>query len=85
MTKSTVNSAVKKMEQQDLVCLKPGEGRNTLVSLTEKGQQLAKDTVYKIFQMENEIFDSWSVEEQKIFLRLNREFQERLEQKVKEL
>ncbi len=85
MTKSTVNSAVKKLEQEGILCLKPGEGRNTCVFLTEKGQQLAESTVYKVFQMENEIFDSWSPEEQETFLHLNRDFLERLEQKVREL
>lgn len=85
MTKSTVNSAVKKLEQEGILCLKPGEGRNTCVFLTEKGQQLAESTVYKVIQMENEIFDSWSPEERETFLRLNRDFLERLEQKVREL
>ena len=56
VTKSTVNSAVKKLEQEGILCLKPGEGRNTCVFLTEKGQQLAESTVYKVIQMENEIF-----------------------------
>lgn len=85
LTKSTVNSAVKKLEQEGVLCLQPGEGRNTCVCLTEKGQQLVENTVYKVFQMENEIFDSWSAEEQETFLRLNRDFLERLEQKVREL
>lgn len=85
MTKSTVNSAIKKMEQEGILYLKPGEGRNTCVFLTEKGQQLVENTVYKVIQMENEIFDSWSEEEQEIFLHLNRDFLERLEQKVHEL
>ena len=85
MTKSTVNSAVKKLEQEGILCLKPGEGRNTRVFLTGKGQQLAEGTVYKVIQMENEIFDSWSPEERETFLRLNRDFLERLEQKVREL
>ena len=34
LTKSTVNSAIRKMEQKDLLYLTPGEGRNTMVFLT---------------------------------------------------
>ena len=47
LTKSTVNSAIRKMEQKDLLYLTPGEGRNTMVFLTEKGRKLMEDTVYK--------------------------------------
>ena len=36
LTKSTVNSAIRKMEQKELIYLTPGEGRNTMVFLTEK-------------------------------------------------
>lgn len=34
LTKSTVNSAIRKMEQKELIYLTPGEGRNTMVFLT---------------------------------------------------
>ncbi len=52
LTKSTVNSAIRKMEQKDLLYLTPGEGRNTMVFLTEKGRKLMEDTVYKVIQIE---------------------------------
>ena len=38
MTKSTVNSAIRKMEKKELLYLTPGSGRNTQVFLTEKGK-----------------------------------------------
>ena len=83
MTKSTANTTIKKMEREELLYLTHGEGRNTCVFLTEKGKQLMKDTIYKVIQMENEIYDSWSKEEQEIFLRLNQDFVEKLNEKVK--
>ena len=60
LTKSTVNSAIRKMEQKDLLYLTPGEGRNTMVFLTEKGRKLMEDTVYKVIQIENTIYDTWT-------------------------
>ena len=41
LTKSTVNSAIRKMEQKDLLYLTPGESRNTMVFLTGKHTSLS--------------------------------------------
>lgn len=84
-TKSTINSTVKKMEREGIVYLTPGEGRNTCVFLTEQGKQLMEHTVYKIIDMENEIYESWTQEEQQLFLQLNRDYVEKLGEMVKEL
>mgnify|MGYP002678924028 FL=1 len=74
LTKSTVNSAIRKMEQKDLLYLTPGEGRNTCLLYTsdaaEKGRKLMEDTVYKVIQIENTIYDTWTPEEQKLFMKL---------------
>ena len=83
MTKSTVNTTIKKMEREELLYLTHGEGRNTCVFLTEKGKQLMKDTIYKVIQMENEIYDSWSKEEQEVLVRLSRDFVEKLNEKFR--
>lgn len=85
MTKSTINSAIKKMERDEILYLTPGPGRNTCVYLTEKGQKLAERTVYKVFEIENAVYEGWSEEEKQIFLRLNRNYAETLEQMVKKL
>ena len=61
------------------------EGRNTMVFLTEKGRKLMEDTVYKVIQIENTIYDTWTPEEQKLFMKLNCDFAEKLRDKIKEL
>ena len=85
MTKSTINSALKKMERDEILYLTPGQGRNTCVHLTEKGQQLAERTVYKVFEIENAVYESWTEEEQRIFLHLNRDYAEKMEQMLRTL
>ncbi len=85
MTKSTVNTTVKKMEKEQFIYLTRGTGRNTCVFLTEKGKLLMEDTIYKVIQMENEIYDSWSKEEQELFVRLNKDFAKKLDEKIKDL
>lgn len=85
MTKSTANSAINKMKKADILYLKPGSGRNTLVYLTDKGKQLAHETVYKIIQMENEIYESWSRDEQELFITLNKDYADKLSAMVDNL
>ena len=64
--------------------LTPGPGRNTRVYLTESGAQLARDTAGRLMGLENRIYASWTPEEQALFLRLNRDFAEKLTALVRE-
>jgi len=84
LTKTTVNSALKKLEKGGTLYLTPGPGRNTRVYLTESGAQLARDTAGRLMELENRIYASWTPEEQALFLRLNRDFAEKLTALVRE-
>ena len=84
-TKSTINSAVRRMEQAGYLYLKPGTGRNTCVFLTEKGEKLMKNTAHRLIAIENAIFESWSAEEQQIFMKLNRDFAVKFTEETKAL
>ncbi len=82
-TKSTINSAVKKMEKEGYLTISAGPGKNTCVALTEKGQALMRQTVCRMIQFESEIYESWSPEDQETFIRLNKDFAEKISVKVK--
>ena len=82
MGKSTVNSAVKKMEREGIIELKSGGGRDTFVYFTDKGRNKASETVEKLIEIENEVYDVWSVEEKKQFMELNSQFMERMQAAV---
>lgn len=84
-TKSTVNSSVKKMEKEGYLTLSPGTGRNTCVTLTEKGLDLMNHTVHRVMKFENDVYESWSPEDQETFIRLNKDFAEKFTEKVKQL
>lgn len=84
-TRSTINSAIRKMEKAELLYLTPGQGRNTRVYLTEKGQTLAETTIRRLIALEKAIYESWTAEEQQTFLRLNRDYAEKLTEMVKAL
>lgn len=73
------------MEREGFLYLTAGEGRNTYVHVTDEGQRRMDETVFKLIAVENEIYESWTEEERKIFIRLNRDYAEKLSQKVKNL
>ena len=53
--------------------------------LTEKGRRLAKDTVYRVIEIENEIFASWSDEEKRIYIELTQRYVEVFKEKIKNM
>ena len=44
-----------------------------------------EDTVYKVIQIENTIYDTWTSEEQELFMKLNCDFAEKLREKINKL
>lgn len=82
-TKSTINSALKKMEKKGYLQIRQGQGRNTRVSVTEEGHRLMEQTAYPVIALENEIYDSWTKEEQELFVRMNRDYAEKFAAKVR--
>ncbi|MBO6129599.1 MAG: MarR family transcriptional regulator [Pseudobutyrivibrio sp.] len=85
ISKSTINSAIKNMEREGYVALKAIDGRSTGIYVTQKGHNLMADTVEKLIEIENRVFDSWSEEERKLIVKLNRDFMDKFAQLVKEL
>ena len=76
MGRSTLNSALKKLEREGILTLSPGSGRHTCVSLTAQGHRLADRTVCRLIRLEDRIYAGWTSEEQALLLRLNRDFTE---------
>lgn len=84
-SKQTINSALRKLESEGIVYLETFEGRKKKVYLTEKGRQLAKDTVLRVIEAENEIFASWSDKEKSVYIDLTQRYLADFKEKVKEL
>ncbi len=84
ITRSTINTALKKMEKEDIVYLETGFGRNTRVCLTPKGREyLAK--VEKLIEIENSIISSWPKEDQEKMMELNIRFANQLKDAVENM
>lgn len=83
--KQTINSALKKMEHDGYIQLVSGEDRRRKqIQLTEKGEVLAKETVDKVIVLENRTFDTFTAEEQQLFLRLFHKYTDNLKNHLSE-
>ena len=68
--KQTVNSALRKLETEDILFLKQHTGRAKKVCLTEKGREYTRQTAGRLFEAEGRAFDTWTTEEINTYLRL---------------
>ncbi|MCI8623488.1 MAG: winged helix-turn-helix transcriptional regulator [Provencibacterium sp.] len=84
-SKQTINSALRKLEAEDIVYLESAGAKNKRVCLTAKGKELAERTAMRVIKMENDIFSSWPEEDRKKHLELTERYLRTLCQKAQEL
>ena len=61
--KQTINSAIRKMEANGWIELKPGKGRSMQIFLTDTGRQIQQEKIYPVIQAENNALSVLSPEE----------------------
>lgn len=85
ISKQTVNSALRKLENEDIIFRRSAGGRRKDICLTEKGTALAEKTVLKIIEFENEIFASWTEHERETYFELTKRYMNQLNERVSKL
>ena len=77
--KQTINSALKKMQDCGFIeLLISQDRRKKYIRLTDKGALLAQETVDKVILLENQTFDTFTEEEQSLFLQLLHKYTDNL-------
>lgn len=83
VSKQTINSALRKLEQDEILYLKQEKGKTKRVCLTENGREYMKKTAVRLFEAECNAFCGWTEEEMAMHLMLlekyNRSFREQIE------
>lgn len=83
ISKQTLNSALRKLESEDIIYLEQPGGRAKIVCFTEKGKEYAGHTVARLFNAEYRAFHGWTEEEINQYLMLmekyNNDFREQIE------
>lgn len=85
ISKQTINSAIRKMEKEELLFVRAADSRKKQVVLTEKGERLAQETTMRVIEIENEIYSSWTEEEMTFYLELTQRYLQRFQEKTKHL
>lgn len=83
--KQTVNSSIRKLEQDGYIYLKQGQGRDKHIFLTDTGRQFIEKYIVPVVQKENVAFTALKQEEQEEFLRLANIYANKLREKLREL
>lgn len=72
--KQTINSSIRKMEEQGWIELKPGKGRSMQIFLTNAGRQIQQEKIYPVIQAENNALSVLSQEEWEQMLHCHRKY-----------
>ena len=73
-SKQTIHSSIRKLEQDGLLRLQPGQRREVHIRLTPLGSRLIQEKVLPILDLERQAMACLSPEERESFLRLTRQY-----------
>ena len=85
ISKQTINSSLRKLENENILFLRSDGSRRKLVCLTDSGRVLVQRTAGRLVRMENEIYASWSEADRVTYITLTERYLTDLKQKTKEL
>lgn len=80
----TINSALKSLEKQEVIALKPvsGNQKNKQIVLTEKGEKIAERVVAPLVVAEQRTFKSLKEKERKALLSLTQKYADLLQTEI---
>lgn len=84
-SKQTINSALRKLEHEDIIYLEARGERSKWVHLTPKGESFVQKTVMHVVAAENRIFDAWSAQQCADYMHLTEKYLYELQQEVEKL
>lgn len=85
VNKQTINSSIRRLEQEGYLYLEQGRGQDKHIYLTDAGKRFVEKNIVPIIKKENEAFAQFSLDEQKELLRLSKIHIEYLKSKLAEL
>lgn len=85
VSKQTINSCIKKLEKEEYIYLKQGKGKDKHIYLTQKGEQLVKQKIMPVLEMEKSVFAEMTEQESDMMLKLSRKHLQHFKNKVKKM
>ena len=78
ISKQTINSSIRRLEQDGYLYLQPGRGRDMHICLTPEGRRLVEEKAAPVAAMEERAFSGMPQEDQQALLRLTHAYLARL-------
>lgn len=85
ISKQTVNSALRKLENEEVVVSEQSGKRAKVVCLTKKGQEVAEKTVARLFDAECSVYAAWTEDEVETYVRLMEKYNDDLRKQIEKL
>ncbi len=85
MNKQTINSAIRKLEQEGVVFTRQNSGRTKKVCLTDRGKATVQETAARLAEMELSALSSWTQEEINSYIGFMEKFVACFRKQVKKL
>lgn len=85
ISKQTINSALRKLETEDILFLESDGGRAKRVRLTGKGKQYVMKTGARLYKAECAAFDDWNEEEMEMYMRLMQKYNESFSAQIEKM
>lgn len=85
ISKQTLNSAIRKLEQENIIYLEQVGGRSKNVYLTEEGKSYAANTIGKLYNAEFRAFETWNDDEIKQHLKLMKKYNDSFRAQIETL
>lgn len=85
VSKQTVNSAIRKLENEGVIYLEQHSGRTKKVMLTDAGKEYVQRTVARLFDAETAAFESWTEEEINAHIGLTEKYADSLREQIEKL
>lgn len=85
ISKQTVNSAIRKLEQDGIIFLEQYKGKAKKVRITPIGQEYISKTAKRLFEAECGAFKDWSQEQLMTYLSLSQKYNQALRLEIEKL
>lgn len=85
ISKQTINSAIRRLEQDGIIFLEHYKGKSKQVFLTEKGKEYVAQTVARLYEAECRVFDGWSKEEITMHFNFLKKYNDALREEIKDI
>lgn len=85
ISKQTINSAIRKLEKEEILYLEQDKGKTKRICLTEKGKVCIEQTAVRLLEAECSAFDGWTDEEINMYLKLIEKYNDSFREQIKKM